>query len=59
MRVELPSWLKEFKRRTSIIDIIADAFETGCSCSVCTKIRQVANEWGDMFLPPSTTGERR
>jgi hypothetical protein len=48
---KLPPWLKEFKRRTSLIDVISKAFELGCDCEVCRDLRKISYDLGEFFIP--------
>ena len=60
-KIGLPSWIQEFKRRTAIIDIIALAYESGCNCEVCQRLREIGEELGNLFIPqtPETIKVRR
>ncbi len=62
-KTKLPEWIVEFKRRTAIIDIIIEAFESNCTCNVCKRLREIANELPSPFStglePVSTTRRRR
>jgi len=49
-----PEWLEEFRRRTRIINIIERAFDDNCDCEVCRKLRDIAFELADLFMPPRT-----
>jgi len=44
-----PEWLSEWKKRMRIIEIIEKAYETNCSCEVCTQMRTLGEELGEMF----------
>jgi len=46
-----PPWLVEFRKRTAIIDIIDRAFSVNCGCDVCMRIREIADELGELFMP--------
>jgi len=46
-----PQWLVEFRKRTAIIDVIDTAFSINCNCEVCLKIRGIADELGELFMP--------
>jgi len=50
-KVARPQWLIEFRKRTSIIDVIDTAFSVNCNCDVCLKIRDIADELGELFMP--------
>jgi len=54
-----PKWLLEFKRRTRLIEIIDLAFSNPCDCEVCTELREVAHELGDLFTTPALRVRRR
>ena len=49
--LEKPAWLKEFRRRVALIEIIDLAFELQCNCEVCQRLRNLAREMGEEFLP--------
>jgi hypothetical protein len=49
-----PQWLIEFRRRTALIDAIEKAFDSNCQCEVCRKLREVAKELGELFLPQTS-----
>jgi len=46
-----PPWLVEFRKRTAIIDVIDKAFSINCDCLVCMRIREIADELGELFMP--------
>lgn len=48
-----PAWLAEFRRRTALIDCIEMAYTNGCECSVCARLREVGEELGQLFIPPT------
>ena len=48
-RVKKPEWLEDFRRRMAIIDIIDKAFENGCDCEVCVRLRDLAMEMGELY----------
>ena len=48
-KVKKPEWLEDFKRRMSIIEIIDKAFENGCGCEVCVRLRDLAMEMGELY----------
>jgi len=54
-----PQWLVEFRRRTAIIDIIDQAFEENCDCSICRQLRKVAADLEEFLVPPPSTKGRR
>jgi len=53
VKISKPDWLIEFRRRTALIDVIDTAFSNSCNCEVCIKIREIANELGELFMPKS------
>jgi len=55
-----PEWVQEYKRRTKLIDIIAEVFEYDCDCKTCEALREIAGELGNIFFPAeSPRGPRR
>jgi len=48
---KVPEWLKEFRRRTALIDVIALAYESPCECEVCKRLREIGEDLGDLFMP--------
>jgi len=50
-KVEKPAWLMEFRRRTSLIDVIDKAFSKDCDCEVCVDLRKAARDLGELFMP--------
>ena len=48
-KVKKPEWLEDFRRRMSIIEIIDKAFENGCDCEVCVRLRELAVEMGELY----------
>jgi hypothetical protein len=46
-----PPWLEEFKRKTSIIDLLNMAWDTDCSCPVCAGLRATSGDLGTLFMP--------
>jgi len=53
-----PPWLVEFRKRTAIIDVIDTAFSINCDCLVCVRIRDIAGELGDLFMPQRPAARR-
>jgi len=49
--VRKPTWLVEFRRRMALFDIIEMAYEDGCNCPVCEKIREFGEELGQVLGP--------
>jgi len=54
-----PQWLVDFRKRTRIIDVIDLAFDHDCECVVCKEIRALAEELGELFVPPGMPTRRR
>jgi len=50
-----PSWLQDFKRYTIVPNWILEAFESGCSCPLCQKIREEAEDLRELFTPRRRT----
>ena len=46
----VPEWIREYRRRTMLIEAIAKAYEIECDCEVCQMIREVGDELGEVFL---------
>jgi len=53
-----PPWLVEFRKRTAIIDVIDKAFSITCGCDVCMRIREIADELGELFMPQRPAARR-
>jgi len=51
IKTERPEWLVEYRKRTSIIDVIDLAFSEACDCEVCKKLRETAKYMGELFMP--------
>jgi len=56
MAKELPEWIKEFRRRTRIIEIIAKAYDPDVSdAEIREELINIGEEWGEMMqFPPMT-----
>lgn len=53
-QLEKPAWLKEFRRRVALFETIELAFEIECNCEVCQRLRNIAREMDEEFLPPTS-----
>jgi len=58
-QADMPGWIKEFRRRTALIEVISKAYENSCECEVCTMLRQIGNDLGNMFMPQTPEVPRR
>jgi len=52
---EVPEWIREFKRRIELIEIIEQAYLIDCECEVCKRLRELGKELGKMFKLPEVT----
>ena len=52
---EIPDWIKEFKKRIELIEIIERAYLIDCECEVCKRLRELGKELGKMFKLPEVT----
>jgi len=52
--VKMPSWLEDFKKRIALIEVIEAAFKSKCTCEVCRKLREIAEDLGKTFELPKT-----
>jgi len=48
---EKPQWLRDFRRRIALIEVMELAFDLECDCEVCQRLRNIAREMGEEFLP--------
>jgi len=53
-RKDPPAWIAEFRRRMGMIEAISIAFEEDCDCRACNKLREIADELEQSFLPSSS-----
>jgi len=52
-KLKTPEWLKTYKKRTAIIDVIAMAFDSKISDKkVRNALKEVSQTMGEMFAPP-------
>jgi len=53
-RLKKPEWLVDFRRRIRLIDILDRAFDVDCNCEICSSLREIAGELGEVFVssPP-------
>jgi len=46
-----PDWLQDFKAYSIVPNWILEAFESGCNCPLCERIRNQAEELRRFFAP--------
>jgi len=50
-----PDWIRRFRQRMSIFELMDRAFKTDCSCEICEGLRSLAHEWSsdmEKLFPP-------
>jgi len=52
-RGEVPSWVREYRQRTRLLDIIAGICEDNCECIHCLRMKELAQELESLFIPGS------
>lgn len=59
-RVSKPEWLHEYRRKTSIIEVIDMAFDQNVTDKeVRQALIEAAEDLGELFMPASPSTERR
>ena len=58
---EMPNWLKEYKKRAKLMDILVAAFEEEDCCKVVEMLREWAQELDQSFTQalPELPGEKK
>jgi len=56
-KIPKPEWIKDFKRRIALINLIDRSFDIDCGCEICDGLRSIAKDMGEIFKLPEVAGK--